>query len=150
MLHKELVARAVAWLNKRCGVVLQEYNCRGLETPDALGFKKDYTILIECKMSRPDFRRDGKKDGRSHGANHYGNRRFYLVPEGLIRPDEVPDGWGLLYAGSESITVVVRAPFHKELEIKVEENKILYSLARRAVIRGYLPSLCETINGAYV
>jgi len=36
-----------------------------------------------------------------------GNYRYYLCPEGLIQPDEVPAGWGLIWAGKRrSVSVV--------------------------------------------
>jgi len=103
-------------------------------------------MLVECKTSRSDFKHDGRKECRNRGINHLGNYRYYLVPNGLIRPDEVPDGWGLLYAKPKTIRIAVRAPVHGEAEIRAEEHHILYSLVRRATIRGYLPSLTQPEN----
>tara|TARA_R110002124_G_scaffold128157_23_gene288769 strand:- start:1066 stop:1338 length:273 start_codon:yes stop_codon:yes gene_type:complete len=34
--------------------------------------------------------------------------RFYLCPEGLIHPDELPPRWCLLYANGRTIKVVVK------------------------------------------
>lgn len=150
MKHKELVEAAATWLKKKsCGVVLQEYNYGGIEVPDVIGFWKDGSILVECKVSRPDFFRDRLKEGRNRGSNHLGNRRYYFVPKGLLSPEDIPDGWGLVYPGEKRVTIAKKAPLHSEPEIKVAENIILFSLARRATIRGYLPHLTETINGAY-
>lgn len=150
MTHKELIEAAASWLEKRpYGVVLREYNYGGIEIPDVIGFWEDSSILIECKVSRSDFLKDWLKGGRNRGPNHLGNRRYYFVPKGLLSPDDIPEGWGLVYPGDKRVHIVKKSPLHSEPEIKVEESVILFSLARRAVRRGYLPSLMETINGAY-
>ena len=101
MNHKELVKRAQAWLtnNQRCTVVLAElattYNT---ETPDAIGFHSSggASILIECKASRADFLADKNKIFRREEERGMGDRRYFLIPANLIKPEEVPDSWGLL------------------------------------------------------
>jgi hypothetical protein len=146
MEHSELIKRAAKWLTPKYGVVLTEYHCWTTEIPDVLGFRNRESILIECKVSRSDFFHDQKKAGRNNGARHFGNKRYYLVPDGMVAPNEIPSGWGLLYAKKNSFKKVIAAPWHSEAEIKVEEYNILYSLARRATIRGYLQDLTKPLE----
>ncbi len=99
MKHKELVDRAERWLRNsfNCGVVLTElvaYTTSG-ETPDAIGWVWNKSILVECKTSRSDFFADQKKRSRRPGFQALGYWRFYLTPPGLIKAEEVPEGWGL-------------------------------------------------------
>lgn len=99
MNHRELVERAERWLRNtiNCGVVLTElvaYTASG-ETPDAVGWVWGRAILVECKTSRQDFFADQKKRARRADARALGQWRFYLTPTDLIKPDEVPEGWGL-------------------------------------------------------
>ncbi|OLU23316.1 adenylosuccinate synthase [Pseudomonas sp. PA15(2017)] len=107
MSHADLCAIAVRWLKRPnsaggpgCHVAVSE--CRSGwtgEVPDAIGFRAagsydDGSIVVECKTSRADFLADRKKAHRTTGG--CGNWRYFLAPEGLISPDELPPGWGLL------------------------------------------------------
>lgn len=107
-LHKELCGVAVKWLKRPksagghgCAVALSE--CRtgyDGEIPDAIGFRQtgypatDGSVVVEVKVSRADFLADAKKPHRIAGG--IGSWRYYLAPQGLIRVDELPSGWGLL------------------------------------------------------
>ncbi|HEC60898.1 MAG TPA: hypothetical protein ENI27_01435 [bacterium] len=99
MEHAELVDRAVKWLKNTigCRVVLSEfmaYTYSG-ETPDAIGWKMIYSIMVECKANRADFRADSKKRARFDDMPAMGHYRFYLTTPGLIAADEIRDGWGV-------------------------------------------------------
>jgi hypothetical protein len=96
--HAKLVSLAVAWLRRyRCGVVLSEQACVSGEMPDAIGWKKAcHSVLVECKVSRPDFLADREKPFRQKPETGVGCERYYLAPRGLIRVEELRPGWGLL------------------------------------------------------
>lgn len=130
--HKDLVLRACRWLErtKRCPLVFAEaYQNTGVELPDALGFCDGYALVVECKVSRADFRADAKKLHRLYPFLGMGLRRWYMTPPGLVKPDELPGGWGLLYAHARRVTV------EKESEVfernVVAEARWLYCVARR-------------------
>lgn len=65
MTHSDLVILAAIWLRKhhRCSVVLTEIVSRSDIIPDAIGWRVDgrWSVLVECKVSRSDFRRDRSK-----------------------------------------------------------------------------------------
>ena len=98
MTHAQLVEKAVHWLRRyRCGVVLSEQACVSGEMPDAIGWKRAcHSVLVECKVARSDFLADRAKPFRLKPEQGVGCERFYLVPAGLVRGDELPPGWGLL------------------------------------------------------
>jgi hypothetical protein len=98
MTHAQLVEKAVRWLRSyRCGVVLSEQACASGEMPDAIGWKRAcHSVLVECKVTRPDFLADRAKPFRQKPEKGVGCERFYLAPAGLIRGEELPPGWGLL------------------------------------------------------
>jgi hypothetical protein len=136
MTHAQLVRMAEQWLrhNYRCGIVLSEQSCASGETPDVIGWKgKCRSVLIECKISRADFLADREKSFRRDPAQGMGCERFYLVPQGLIRPDELPKAWGLLEAKGRAISIAVR-PARKaqrsEIGLMWEMNLLLASLRR--------------------
>jgi hypothetical protein len=102
MTHKQLVRRMAQWLKgtKRMTVVMAELATRVSETPDVIGWQSGETtaksILVECKVSRADFLADGKKWFRRYASMGMGDLRYVAAPRGLLTPEEMPDGWGLL------------------------------------------------------
>jgi hypothetical protein len=138
MTHALLVRTAVAWLRRyRCGVVLSEQACISGEMPDAIGWKRAcHSVLVECKVSRADFLADRAKLFRQRPELGVGCERFYLVPRGLVRPDELPAGWGLLEFHNRRIETVraSRKSLRGDEGFRCEMNLLLASL-RRVEIR---------------
>jgi hypothetical protein len=134
MTHSQLVEKAVHWLRRyRCGVVLSEQACVSGEMPDAIGWKRAcHSVLIECKVTRTDFLADRAKPFRLTPAHGVGCERFYLVPSGLVRCEELPPGWGLLELKSGRIETA--HPSSKSLRsatgFRNEMNLLLASLRR--------------------
>ncbi|WP_312328388.1 hypothetical protein [Stenotrophomonas sp.] len=100
MTHGELVKAAGKWLRGTagCSVVLEEL-CAATgngENPDAIGWHCGRTMLIECKASRSDFLADRKKPFRADPTRGLGLYRYFMAPKGLLRPEEIPERWGLL------------------------------------------------------
>ncbi len=99
--HDELCTASVRWLLKTvgAGVAVSEMACCNMtgEIPDAIGWKQGCSILIEAKTSRPDFLADKKKHFRISPEFGMGSYRLFICPDGLIKPDELPKDWGLLY-----------------------------------------------------
>lgn len=60
---------------------------------DALILASTGTTAVEIKVTRADFRRDTEQKRRAWRA--ITNRFVYLVPKGLVTPEEVADGCGL-------------------------------------------------------
>lgn len=109
-LHDQLVQRAAQWLKGSCGcsTVLTELRAftRSGECPDAIGWRSDYSILVECKTSRSDFKADQRKHFKNDPGRGVGTYRFYLCPPGIIAVDDLPNGWGLLYAEARKVSRV--------------------------------------------
>jgi len=134
MTHAQLVERAVRWLRGyRCGVVLSEQACVSGEMPDAIGWKKAcHSVLVECKVTRADFLADRVKPFRQKPEKGVGSERFYLVPPGLARVEELPAGWGLLELRRGRVEIVQAS--EKNLRtaagFRYEMNLLLASLRR--------------------
>lgn len=149
--HKQLTDLGARWL-KRNGfaVVATELTCLGSrEQPDVIGFRSSCSAIIEVKVSRADFFADRKKPERDSGG--LGNYRFYLCPEGMVSPEELPNRWGLLYAEGRRVTPIVKPQGNlwpslsmpEELPVAAEwsayqhtpdylaERQALFSIARR-------------------
>ena len=102
--HEELVNRAFMYLSAiiGCSVVFKE-RVSGSEIPDAIGYKGGWSYLIECKATRADFLADKNKPFRSVPSQGMGYERYYMTPIGLLDPDELPEGWGLLEVGEKAV-----------------------------------------------
>jgi len=97
--HKELVDKAFHYLRLSYTVVFRERVDSTSENPDAIGFKRGFSCLIECKASRADFLLDKEKLFRKRPQDGMGYERYFMAPIGLLEPSEMPDGWGLLEVG---------------------------------------------------
>ncbi len=142
--HKQLVWRMAAWLKntKRLGVVISELTTANSETPDVVGWRsRGDSVLIECKMSRGDFRADAKKFFRRAEERGIGDRRYMAAPKGLLRPDELPAGWGLLEVGEHQVREV--KPAEHKLADKQAECTVLLSALRRLEISTAVFVRCE-------
>lgn len=124
----------MAWLRRyRCGVVLSEQACVSGEMPDAIGWKKAcHSVLVECKVSRPDFLADREKPFRQKSEAGVGCERYYLAPRGLIRVEELRPGWGLLEVCGREIERVRSSAKNLRTAIGFgyEMNLLLASLRR--------------------
>jgi hypothetical protein len=134
--HQLLVRLAEQWLRRkyRCGIVLSEQSCANGETPDVIGWKgKCRSVLIECKISRADFLADRDKPFRKDPTQGMGCERFYLVPAGLVRENELPPRWGLLECKGREVRLTVKPGRNSqrgETGLMWEMNLLLASLRR--------------------
>ena len=141
--HRELCLLAGKWLRKTgsftqpsCPYVAVELVTSTQETPDVFGWNYWSTVLIEVKVSRSDFIADSKKYFRQYPNEGMGDYRYYCCPEGLIKPEELPDNWGLLYENDGVIRLIKKASYQKANHLS--ERTIYGSIARREGIKPQL------------
>ncbi|MDH2636824.1 adenylosuccinate synthase [Acinetobacter nosocomialis] len=121
MNHRELCEIGAKFLKRPesanghgCHFTIIEAACYG-ENPDVFGIRhgtiepyefdgKIYerghdvgTVVLEAKVSRSDFLADRKKPHRAKPETGVGKWRYYICPQGLIKADELPEKWGLIY-----------------------------------------------------
>lgn len=132
--HGVLVSRGFQYLKYGvgCSVVFKERSASVSETPDVLGFRYGKcSYLIECKASRSDFLEDKKKWFRRYPQSGMGLERYFMTPIGMLTPDELPEGWGLIEVypkerGSRRIRV---AKDSKQFEERSVINELSYVLS---------------------
>lgn len=141
--HATLVDRAARWLRntRKCGVVLTEWRNGSAEHPDAIGWRNGglVSVLVECKVSVADFRADLRKSSRRRGETS-GRERWYLTRPGLIKPEWLPDEWGLIEAHPRRIATVVEAGL-VDLHPRCEIQMLYSALWRVAHGRAEIPGL---------
>ena len=147
MNHHDLVLRAKRWLlnTKGCGFVLVEldYVATTVEIADAIGWRDGQSHLVECKASRADFLSDRKKPFRREPWRGMGRYRYYMTPPGLVKPEEVHPGWGLLYAYPRVVRVARKPRRAKFAGVPTQELPLLCSALRRVHIRGDLEKIYD-------
>lgn len=142
--HAELVKKGSTWLFKRYPIVITEVTVSG-ENPDVIGWSGGYSCLLEAKATRSDFLSDAKKYFRHKGGGGVGTFRYYIANSGIIKPEELPEKWGLLEVRNSRIFRVADAkPFEDANHI--HEKVILLSLLRRV---GQIKPQGVSINAYY-
>ena len=140
--HKKLCDIGARWLKnsspRKCPIVFVEMVTMGAEIPDVIGFTAGSSVMIEAKTSRTDFKKDAEKFSRRYPKTGVGNYRLYICKEGLIKSNEIPYKWGLLYVMKGNRVKVVKSPFKGNMgrgkRFKVnegQERNIMYSALRR-------------------
>lgn len=139
MNHGQLIRLAERWLRREgCRIVLSEQTADSGEVPDAIGWKTDcHSIVIECKISRADFFADQRKKARQKPGHAMGCERLYLMPVGLLKIEELPDGWGLLEACRGGVSAIVRRGTESRRKDRglVAEMALLLASLRRVEVR---------------
>jgi len=162
MTHREMVEVARRWLrgSARCSPVLSGIASTS-EIPDAIGWSSSYkhrgSIVVECKTTVSDLRRDGQKAAmfrhpehgwllpgrgrvrsmlkqgyeRAESAPTIGRYRYFLLPRGLADPAKVvgwyPDHGVLLLCGSR-VCRAVAAPRREHADLDSEIRLLRFAL----------------------
>ena len=116
--------------------------------PDAIGWKRAcHSVLVECKISRSDFLADREKPFRQKSQLGMGCERYYLAPAGLLCPEELPNGWGLLEYQRRQVAIAHPAAHNLRTAagFRHEMNLLLASL-RRVEIRIEPQTLTEFLK----
>ncbi|MEL6346808.1 MAG: hypothetical protein AAFV53_27090 [Myxococcota bacterium] len=136
--HDMLVQRALRWLlgTMKCKYAFAEIHTPLPIVPDAIGFRGAHSILVECKVSRPDFRADRKKAIHKAASTCPGQERWYLTPKGLVTPREVPKGWGLAEVRGSRIRKIKAPPASPASSARARADLKLLSAAMHRMILG--------------
>lgn len=144
--HSDLVQIAVRWLKRyhKCSRIYSEMTTGAMETPDAIGWRVGFSRLVECKVSRSDFFRDQKtKTGAIYPEMGMGGQRWYLVPDGLVTANEVPEWCGLAYAKGKRVIVMKEAPERERWDARGELQMLLSAMRRMELGSNFDPSTCR-------
>lgn len=91
--------------------------------------KKFWRVAYEVKVSRGDFSRELNKPTKRMASEEVANECFFVAPAGLLKIDEIPEGWGLIQH--------TKGGFRKAKHAKQRDNEFIpiefvANLARRA------------------
>lgn len=141
--HREGCEIAANYLRSRmnCGAVFIEPNSfDNKESPDAIGFRSGgCSILMEVKVSRSDFLSDKKKPHRMDPATGMGAYRFYVCPQGVIKVEDLPPKWGLLYFTPRKSLMPIHVPDMQYSSLSSPEHYQAYVDQQMSKRGGKLP-----------
>jgi hypothetical protein len=79
---------------------------------DAVGinFKREEVRVVECKATKGDFTRDTKLFQEKTSYFNHAHYAYIMCPTDVIKPEEVPYGYGLLWVNDyDNVTVAKKA-----------------------------------------
>ena len=140
--HHELCCKAAKWLRTRwyknkpyADFAVVEIVTQGYESPDVFGWNSTYSTMIEVKVTHSDFLNDKKKRIKHNSWNGtVGEYKFYFCPTNIIKVDELPDGWGLLYIDKDDKITIEK--WGDKLDFNyIGEREIINSILRREGVK---------------
>jgi hypothetical protein len=146
--HKELVNIAANWITGQhignrefmCRYAVKELCTASYAVFDVYGLGFNHTTMIEVKTSHADFLRDKKKWYRRHSKwdkrINVADYNIYFCPKNIIKSEELPDNWGLLwYYQNNKQVKIIKSPiqFDRDVIELVYERKIVKSIIRRFI-----------------
>ncbi len=135
--HEALVERAQRWLlnSRHCKFVVAEpkpWTC--VEHPDVIGwFTNGESTVVECKISLADFRRDEQKNWRCTSLG-LGAFKFYFAPPGLLRPEWMPPGVGLIEPKGRRVLILREAHCRQVRDWPQEIAMLLAQIAKARIV----------------
>lgn len=137
MTHKELVDLSHKFVlkNMSCGFGVKELKTTINEIVDVLGFGAwNHSVLIEVKISRQDFLKDKNKPFRKNPEQGVGKYRFYCCPKNLIKVEDLPNNWGLIWEDRGKLEIV-HNPYCKNTKGNIFSGGLAYNKdAERAIM----------------
>lgn len=85
------------------------------------------TVGIEIKISRSDFLRELNKPAKRESIEAYAMETYFACPLGILKPDELPEKWGLITVSEKGARIAKRA---------VQRDNITFDL-------NFLASVCR-------
>lgn len=115
--HDELCEITAKWVHRNMNmkqVFIEHRTACSSEIVDVLGMRSDCKRVIavnyEIKVTRSDFLSDRSKPHRNGTALGIGAYRFYVCPKDVIKPEDLPKGWGLIHVSKGGRFKVVVGP----------------------------------------
>lgn len=132
--HKALKRLALHWLKERVvDLVANEVKFKNTKSiADAVGInlKRKEIRIIEVKATKEDFKRDHKLFDEQNTYYNHAHYSYLMCPEGIIKKEEVPEGYGLLWVDDYDGIKLVKRPNKNNNKLKTTFQTTLKRTAR--------------------
>ena len=106
-----------------------------------------HRLGLEVKRTRGDFLREMKKPAKRKWVEENFHETYFVVPAGLVKPEEVPESWGLLMATKDGKKLrQVKQAMHRDLE-SLPERLALAAIRSMATTLASVQSKEITFDG---
>lgn len=133
--HHDLASRLSGWLREQGRVtwenieltVAREDGGKQCVRPDVFSLVSTYDekrinpCVHEVKVSRADFLADVARPEKRSGYAQLAEVLYYAAPAGIIRPEEVPDGCGLIVEVSEGVFKVEKRAKRRKVALSAHQ-----------------------------
>lgn len=134
-IHKALKKKALFYLKgKVTDIVANEVKFRNIRCiADAVGInlKRKEVRIVEVKATRADYFRDTKLFDEQTTYHKHAHYVYIMTPCGLIEPDELPSGYGLLWVDDDGEITVAKNPVKNKGALKTRFETTLKRTVRR-------------------
>ena len=77
------------------------------------------TIGVEIKVSRSDFLRELNKPVKREQIETYAMETYFACPLGMLKPDELPEKWGLMTVSEKGARIARRAVQRDQIQLDI-------------------------------
>lgn len=74
-------------------------------------------IGFEVKVSRGDWLRELRDLSKSEAWKMYCTHFYVVAPKDVVKPEELPTGWGLIIAGPTGLRTKIKSPYTPALDM---------------------------------
>lgn len=132
--HKHLKKIALHFLKSKVTDLIAtevEFN-NAWSVADAVGLnlKRREVRVIEVKATKGDFTRDTKLFGDKTSYFYHAHYSYIMCPENIIKPEEVPYGYGLIWVDENDVCNIVKNPIKNTARLKTLFDTTLKRTAR--------------------
>ena len=89
-------------------------------------------VAYEVKVSRSDFKHELEQPRKRGGAEYFANECYFAAPAGIVKPEELPERWGLIEIAEGRRTTIVKAQSQEAGDLTM----------------GFIASMCRNIMEA--
>ncbi|AEO93935.1 gp692 [Bacillus phage G] len=122
LVHKNLKRLALYFLKEKVtDIVANEVDfANSWSVADAVGLnlKRREVRVVEVKASKGDFTRDKKLFGDKTSYFYHAHYSYIMCPTNVIKPEEVPYGYGLLWVDEYDKIEVIKKPIKNTARLK--------------------------------
>jgi hypothetical protein len=132
--HHDLAGRLAQWLRDKGRITWENIQMVSTQAgrtacvrPDVYSMEKTTNplrmnpVVHEVKVSRADFLADLKKPEKRAGYACFSESVCYVAPAGMIKPEEIPDGCGLLEERSPGQFTLTKRSKRKKIELTAQD-----------------------------
>lgn len=133
-MHKHLKRLALYFLKEKttdlCANEVDFGNAYSIADAVGINLKRREVRVIEVKATKGDFVRDKKLFGEKTSYFHHAHYSYIMCPREIIKADEIPHGYGLLWVDEYDTIEIIKKPFKNTSRLGTMFDTVLKETCR--------------------